>query len=97
LTPGGPFATFLFGQNGVEISYSQGCDINDSVCLGGSCKALTYADMGSGTTGSVEVENGPSKVSPDMLLNVFWEIRDPTTLNRQGSNGSTEYRSAIIF
>lgn len=81
----------------MDNSYSQGCDINDSGCLGGSFEALTYADIGSGTTGYVEVENGPSKVSPDMLLNVFWEIRDPTTLNRQGSDVGTEYRSAIIF
>ncbi len=49
--------------------------------------------MGSGTTGYVEVENDPSKVS----LNVFWKIRNPTTLNRQGPDIGTEYLSAIFF
>ena len=81
-------------------SYSQGCDIKHSSDRGGSFKAPTYTDVGSGTTGCVEVveeENGPSKVLSDELLNVFWEIRYPTTLNRQSPDVGTEYRSTIIF
>ncbi len=82
------------------ISYPRGCAINDSGYLGRSFKAPTYADVGSGTTGYVEVvevENGPSKVSSDELLNVFWESHDPPTLNRQGPDVGTGYRSAIFF
>ena len=74
--------------------------INDSGYLGRSFKAPTYADVGSGTTGYVEVvevKNGSSKVSSDEVLNLFGKSHDPTTLNRQGPDVGTEYRSAIFF
>jgi peptide-methionine (S)-S-oxide reductase len=87
---------------GVEAEFRQvGGVISTTVgYLGGSLKDPTYADVCSGTTGHaevVEIEYDPSKVSYDEILNVFWEIHDPTTLNRQGLDVGPEYRSAIFF
>lgn len=68
--------------------------------LGGSFKNPTYKDVCSGKTGHaevVEVEYDPTKVSYEELLGVFWNSHDPTTLNRQGPDVGTQYRSAVFF
>ena len=67
---------------------------------GGSFDHPTYHDVCSGRTGhaeSVEVTYDPVRVSYDQLLEVFWDVHDPTTLNRQGPDVGSQYRSVIFF
>jgi peptide-methionine (S)-S-oxide reductase len=67
---------------------------------GGHLKNPSYRDVCSGTTGHaevVQVEYDPATVAYDDLLNVFWENHDPTTLNRQGPDIGSQYRSVVFF
>jgi peptide-methionine (S)-S-oxide reductase len=68
--------------------------------LGGTMKNPTYQDVCSGRTGHAEVvqlEFDSSIVSYRELLDVFWSNHNPTTLNRQGPDVGSQYRSAIFF
>ena len=68
--------------------------------MGGHFKDPTYEDVCSDTTGHAEVvqiEYDSSKVSYEELLDVFWEIHDPTQLNQQGFDIGTQYRSVIFY
>lgn len=67
---------------------------------GGQTENPTYKEVCSGTTGHAEVAQivyDTSKISFDELLEVFWQTHDPTTLNRQGADEGTQYRSAIFY
>ena len=67
---------------------------------GGHFENPTYEDVCTGQTGHAEVvkvEFDESSVTFLDLLNVFWNIHDPTTLNRQGPNIGSQYRSAIFY
>ena len=68
--------------------------------MGGHFPNPSYLDVLSRITGHaevVQVEYDPSKVSYDELLDVFWNIHDPTSLNRQGPDRGEQYRSVIFF
>ena len=67
---------------------------------GGSAATATYQQVGQENTGhaeSVKVVYDPSKITYGRLLQIFFSVHDPTTLNRQGPDVGTSYRSAIFF
>jgi peptide-methionine (S)-S-oxide reductase len=67
---------------------------------GGTKDNPSYQDVCTHRTGHaevVEVEYDPAKVSYETLLDVFWSIHDPTTLNRQGPDVGTQYRSVVFY
>ncbi len=67
--------------------------------MGGQLKNPTYREVCSGLTGHAEVcqiTYDPHVISFETLLEVFWQTHDPTTLNRQGADVGTQYRSAIF-
>jgi len=67
---------------------------------GGKIENPTYKQVCTGETGHAEVvqiEFQPSVVSYDKLMEVFWAAHDPTTLNRQGADVGTQYRSVVFF
>jgi len=67
---------------------------------GGQVKNPSYREVTTGVTGHAEVAQikyNPKKITFDELLEVFWQTHDPTTLNRQGADTGTQYRSAIFY
>jgi len=68
--------------------------------MGGDTNMPTYKEVCSGTTNHAEVVDlyfNPEKVSYTTLLNLFWENHNPTTLNRQGFDSGTQYRSIVFY
>ena len=87
---------------GVEAAYRQIPGVISTAVgyLGGTLENPSYHDVCTGRTGHaevVEVTYDSSRLTYDDLLTVFWENHDPTTLNRQGPDVGTQYRSAIFY
>src|SRR2546421_196298 len=78
----------------------QGVESVESGYMGGHTPNPTYDDVCGGGTGHAEVVRvtfDPDVLKYEDLLGVFFSIHDPTTLNRQGNDVGTQYRSAIFF
>jgi len=87
---------------GVEVTFRNVKGVKDALVgyLGGTMENPTYKDVCTGRTGHaevVQVEFDPAEVSYGKLLEVFWDNHNPTTLNRQGPDVGTQYRSAIFY
>ncbi|MBL7969944.1 MAG: peptide-methionine (S)-S-oxide reductase MsrA [Prolixibacteraceae bacterium] len=78
----------------------KGVETVESGYSGGETKNPTYKEVCSGETGHAEVIQitfNPAVISFRELLEVFWQTHDPTTLNRQGADVGTQYRSVIFY
>ena len=78
----------------------KGVEKVESGYMGGELKNPTYKDICTGETGHAEVCQitfDPEIISFTELLEVFWQVHNPTTLNRQGADVGTQYRSAIFY
>ncbi len=87
---------------GVEATFRKVAGVRSALVgySGGSFENPSYEDVCSGKTGHAEVvqlEYDPSEASYEDLLEVFWSCHDPTTVNRQGPDIGTQYRSAVFF
>jgi len=72
----------------------------ESGYMGGEVKDPTYREVCTGTTGHAEITQitfDPDLISFEALLDLLWRSHDPTTLNRQGADQGTQYRSAIFY
>jgi peptide-methionine (S)-S-oxide reductase len=94
------FGTGCFWCTEAVFQQLEGVEKVTSGYSGGHVVNPTYAEVCSKTTGHAECLNiiyDSSKISFDELLEVFWQVHDPTTLNRQGADVGTQYRSVVFY
>ena len=94
------FGTGCFWCTEAIFQNIEGVKKVESGYMGGHVKKPTYKEVCSGLTGHAEVIQvtyNPAEVSYHELLEIFWKTHDPTTLNRQGNDIGTQYRSAIFY
>jgi peptide-methionine (S)-S-oxide reductase len=87
---------------GVQLRFQQVPGVTGTAAgfEGGSMERPSYRDVCSDATGHaevVEIDYDPAKVSYQQLLDLFFELHDPTQLNRQGPDWGTQYRSVVFF
>src|SRR5688572_8533881 len=87
---------------GVEAAFRQMDGVIGTAVgyMGGQRDNPSYEDVCTDRTGHaevVQVEFDPARIGYEQLLDLFWQMHDPTTLNRQGPDVGTQYRSAIFF
>ncbi len=86
----------------IEAVYNRVKGVESAISgyAGGKNPNPTYRDICTGTTGHaevVEITYDAEVISFSQLLDIFWEIHDPTTLNAQGADRGTQYRSVIFY
>jgi peptide-methionine (S)-S-oxide reductase len=94
------FGTGCFWCTEAIFQQLEGVEKVTSGYSGGTVANPTYEQVCSKTTGHAECLNimyDPKKISFDELLEVFWQTHDPTTLNRQGADVGTQYRSVVFY
>ena len=94
------FASGCFWCTEAVFDRLKGVKSVESGYTGGIVLKPTYEQICSGTTGhaeAVQITYDPAEISFEDLLRVFWQTHDPTTLNRQGHDVGTQYRSAIFY
>ncbi len=94
------FGTGCFWCTEAVFDNLDGVEAVDSGYTGGHVENPTYDQICTKTTGHAEVVQitfRPNIITYDELLEVFWRVHDPTTLNRQGNDVGPQYRSAIFY
>ncbi len=94
------FASGCFWCTEAVFETVKGVDKVVSGYTGGTVKNPSYSEVSSGRTGHAEacqIWFDPSQITYEELLEIFWHTHDPTTLNRQGNDVGTQYRSAIFY